>query len=104
MKKSLTRRKNLSHPIGAGVQQRPWGREAREREAAKAYRKLGSVIQGLREKKGLTKKQLAERCRFSTRRVQRIEKGEATLRFSELTILAEGLETPLFDMLQSAGV
>lgn len=102
MKKSSTRRKNLSRPVQAGVQQRPRDRE--EREGAEAYRKLGSVVRTLREKKILTEQQLAQRCGVSTRRIRQIENGEATLRFSELTIVADGLETPLFRLLQLAGV
>ena len=53
---------------------------------------LGMKVSELRQQKGLTQEQLAERCEVSTRTVQRIESGEVDPRLFTLTNLGEALD------------
>jgi uncharacterized Tic20 family protein len=49
-------------------------------------------VSELRQQKGLTQEQLAERCEVSTRTIQRIESGEVDPRSYNLPCLGEALE------------
>lgn len=53
---------------------------------------LGLKVAELRQQKGLTQEQLAERCEVSTRTIQRIEGGEVDPRIFTLSRLSEILE------------
>ena len=53
---------------------------------------LGLKVTELRQQKGLTQEQLAERCEVSARTVQRIESGEVDPRAYTLHCLGEALE------------
>src|SRR5512136_959025 len=53
---------------------------------------LGLKISELRQQKGLTQEQLAERCEVSPRTIQRIESGEVDPRAYTLQCLGEALE------------
>jgi uncharacterized Tic20 family protein/DNA-binding Xre family transcriptional regulator len=53
---------------------------------------LGLKVVELRQQKGLTQEQLAERCEVSTRTIQRIESGEVDPRAYTLHCLGETLE------------
>jgi len=53
---------------------------------------LGMKVAELRQQKGLTQEQLAERCEISTRTVQRIESGDVDPRLFTLNNLAEVLD------------
>ena len=53
---------------------------------------LGLKVSELRQQKGLTQEQLAERCEVSTRTIQRIESGEVDPRAYTLHCLSEVLE------------
>ena len=54
--------------------------------------RLGLKVSELRQQKGLTQEQLAERCEVSTRTIQRIESGEVDPRAYTLHCLGEALE------------
>jgi len=53
---------------------------------------LGLKVSELRQQKGLTQEQLAERCEISPRTIQRIESGEVDPRAYTLHCLGEALE------------
>jgi transcriptional regulator with XRE-family HTH domain len=53
---------------------------------------LGIKVAELRQQKGLTQEQLAERCEVSPRTIQRIECGEVDPRLYTLQCLSEVLE------------
>jgi len=53
---------------------------------------LGLKVSDLRQQKGLTQEQLAERCEVSSRTIQRIESGEVDPRSYTLKCLSEALE------------
>jgi len=53
---------------------------------------LGLKVSDLRQQKGLTQEQLAERCEVSPRTIQRIESGEVDPRAYTLHCLSEALE------------
>src|SRR5512137_395275 len=53
---------------------------------------LGHKVSELRQQKGLTQEQLAERCEVSPRTIQRIESGEVDPRAYTLHCLGEALE------------
>ena len=53
---------------------------------------LGLKVSDLRQQKGLTQEQLAERCEVSPRTIQRIESGEVDPRAYTLHCLGEALE------------
>ena len=53
---------------------------------------LGLKVSELRQQKGLTQEQLAERCEVSPRTIQRIESGEVDPRAYTLHCLGEALE------------
>jgi uncharacterized Tic20 family protein len=53
---------------------------------------LGLKVAELRQQKGLTQEQLAERCEFSARTIQRIESGEVDPRAYTLHCLSQVLE------------
>jgi len=53
---------------------------------------LGLKVSELRQQKGLTQEQLAERCEISARTIQRIESGEVDPRAYTLHCLGEALE------------
>jgi transcriptional regulator with XRE-family HTH domain len=53
---------------------------------------LGHKVAELRQQKGLTQEQLAERCEVSARTIQRIESGEVDPRAYTLHCLGEALE------------
>src|SRR5512134_2955003 len=53
---------------------------------------LGLKVAELRQQKGLTQEQLAERCEVSARTIQRIEGGEVDSRAYTLHCLGEVLE------------
>src|SRR5512146_2119901 len=53
---------------------------------------LGLKVADLRQQKGLTQEQLAERCEVSARTIQRIESGEVDPRAYTLHCLGEALE------------
>jgi transcriptional regulator with XRE-family HTH domain len=53
---------------------------------------LGLKVAELRQQKGLTQEQLAERCEVSARTIQRIESGEVDPRAYTLHCLGEALE------------
>jgi uncharacterized Tic20 family protein len=53
---------------------------------------LGLKVTELRQQKGLTQEQLAERCEVSARTIQRIESGEVDPRAYTLHCLGEALE------------
>ena len=53
---------------------------------------LGLKVSELRQQKGLTQEQLAERCEISARTVQRIESGEVEPRAYTLHCLGEALD------------
>ncbi len=53
---------------------------------------LGVKIAELRQQKGLTQEQLAEKCEVSTRTIQRIESGEVDPRAYTLCCLGQALE------------
>jgi len=53
---------------------------------------LGLKVTELRQQKGLTQEQLAERCEVSARTIQRIESGEVDPRAYTLQCLGEALE------------
>ena len=53
---------------------------------------LGLKVADLRQQKGLTQEQLAERCEVSPRTIQRIESGEVDPRAYTLHCLGEALE------------
>src|SRR5512136_1793079 len=53
---------------------------------------LGLKVSELRQQKGLTQEQLAERCEVSPRTIQRIEGGEVDPRAYTLHCLGEALE------------
>jgi uncharacterized Tic20 family protein len=53
---------------------------------------LGLKVSELRQQKGLTQEQLAERCEVSARTIQRIESGEVDPRANTLHCLGEALE------------
>ena len=53
---------------------------------------LGMKVAELRQEKGMTQEQLAERCEISTRTVQRIESGEVDPRLFTLTTLGDALD------------
>lgn len=53
---------------------------------------LGLKVSELRQQKGLTQEQLAERCEVSARTIQRIESGEVDPRAYTLHSLGEALE------------
>ena len=52
---------------------------------------LGLKVSELRQQKGLTQEQLAERCEVSARTIQRIESGEVDPRAYTLNCLSEAL-------------
>ncbi len=53
---------------------------------------LGLKVSELRQQKGLTQEQLAERCEVSPRTIQRIESGEVDPRAYTLQCLSTALE------------
>ena len=53
---------------------------------------LGLKVAELRQQKGLTQEQLAERCEVSARTIQRIESGEVDPRAYTLHCLGEAPE------------
>src|SRR5512137_1975913 len=53
---------------------------------------LGLKVSELRQQKGLTQEQLAERCEVSARTIQRIESGDVDPRAYTLHCLREALE------------
>jgi uncharacterized Tic20 family protein/DNA-binding Xre family transcriptional regulator len=53
---------------------------------------LGSKVSELRQQKGLTQEQLAERCEVSARTIQRIESGDVDPRAYTLHCLGEALD------------
>src|SRR5512141_2712744 len=53
---------------------------------------LGLKVSELRQQKGLTQEQLAERCEVSARTIQRIESGEVDPRAYTLHCLGEALD------------
>ena len=58
---------------------------------------LGLRVNELRQQKGLTQEQLAEKCEVSTRTIQRIENGEVDPRSYTLQCLSENLD---FDFME----
>lgn len=65
----------------------------------KILAKFAKRLISLREKKGISIRELASRADLEYSQVQRIEKGKVNLAFTTLTALAEGLEIDLSELL-----
>jgi transcriptional regulator with XRE-family HTH domain len=59
---------------------------------------LGKKINETRNKKGITQKNLSEKCNIDIRTIQRIESGEVLPRTSTLKLIAEALDTDLHEL------
>jgi len=56
---------------------------------------LGAYIAALRNKKGLTQKELAEQCNVDIRTIQRIESGDVVPRMYTINLLAKALDADI---------
>lgn len=56
---------------------------------------LGAYITTLRNKKGLTQKELAEQCNVDIRTIQRIESGDVVPRMYTVNLLSKALDTEI---------
>ena len=62
---------------------------------------LGARIRSLRESKGFTQEQIAEKLNCTRQKYARIEKGMIDISFSSLTIVAQILEVKVDDITSS---
>jgi transcriptional regulator with XRE-family HTH domain len=62
--------------------------------------KFAKRLISLREKKGISIRELASRADLEYSQVQRIEKGKVNLAFTTLIALAEGLEMELSELVE----
>lgn len=65
-------------------------------------RGLGENIARYRRQAGLSQDQLADRIGKERRSVQRYERGERDPSFSDLVLIADGLDVSLADLVQEA--
>ncbi len=61
----------------------------------------GSKIKELRKEKGLTQKQLSEKCGMYESQIRKYENGNANPKIETLQKIAGALEVPLYKLLQS---
>ena len=64
------------------------------------HQSVGRRIAQLRQKKGLTQAELAQRCGLPLSRLARIERGQAQVTFLTLVAIAEQLGTEVHKLLQ----
>ncbi|WP_116947616.1 helix-turn-helix domain-containing protein [Jiangella endophytica] len=71
---------------------------------APEYQRLYATLRQLREELGLTQTQLGERLGLTQRKVSLFESGERRIDVIELGRYARGLEVPLTEILDRAGI
>lgn len=62
---------------------------------------VGQVMQAIRKEKGLTQKQLAEKCGLATGTIQQYELNKRKLRPEQLEKIANALEVPVFKFVEN---
>lgn len=67
--------------------------------AAQAMQTLGQRVAELRRNRGLTQEKLAESIGWPSRKVQRVEAGDANIDVASLVDLANGLDVTLASLL-----
>lgn len=73
-----------------------------EKKYSKELKQLGIEIVRLRKERSLTQKELAFRCDIDERSIQRIEKGDQNVSFSNLLAIAKVLEVKASELVESA--
>ena len=63
------------------------------------YLKVGQKIRKIREDKGISQQELADRCNFEKSNMSRIEAGKTNLTLKTLLIISKVLTVPLKDFL-----
>lgn len=66
-------------------------------------KRLGWVIRKLREKKGFTQEAFAEHLGIDRSYQGRIERGEASLTYHKITLIAKGLGLSDWELLKKVG-
>jgi transcriptional regulator with XRE-family HTH domain len=86
------------------------GREALERRAetprdeeeAASFKGMGHAVTIIRERRGMTREELAPMCKMALPELEGIESGELHARWGELRRIAIGLGIPLPELLNQA--
>lgn len=73
-----------------------------EKDYPKELKQLGIEIVRLRKERSLTQKELAYRCDIDERSIQRIEKGQQNVSFSNLLSIAKVLEVKASELVDRA--
>ena len=73
----------------------PRPREPRDAEEAAAFKGLGQAVTVIRERRGMGRDELAEKCEMTPAELERIERGEADESWGGIRLIAKRLDMPL---------
>lgn len=77
-------------------------RRLRSPEDDAAFLGMGKVIAGLRERRGMSRKELAARIEVNRRTVERLERGEVNADWGTLRVVAQAFAIPLDSLIELA--
>lgn len=70
-------------------------RQSRDAEEAVAFKGMGQAITIIRERRGMSRDELAAKCEMTPTELKRIERGEADESWGGVRLIAKGLDMPL---------
>lgn len=70
-------------------------RKPRDAEEAAAFKGMGQAIIVIRERRGMSRDELATKCEMTPAELEQVERGEADESWGGVRLIAKGLEMPL---------
>jgi transcriptional regulator with XRE-family HTH domain len=70
-------------------------RQPRDAEEAAAFKGMGQAITVIRERRGMSRDELAARCEMTPAKLEQVERGEADESWGGVRLIAKELDMPL---------
>lgn len=70
-------------------------RQPRDAEEAAAFKGMGQAITVIRERRGMSRDELAVKCEMTPTELEQVERGEADESWGGVRLIAKGLDMPL---------
>lgn len=70
-------------------------RQLRDAEEAAAFKGMGQAITVIRERRGMSREELAAQCEMTPAELEQVELGEADESWGGVRMIAKGLDMPL---------
>lgn len=70
-------------------------RQPHDAEEAAAFKGMGQAITVIRERRGMSREELAAKCEMTPAELERVECGEADESWGGVRLIAKGLDMPL---------